>query len=202
MAILYSEPLQESVLGFLLFNKFCLGKGGENSKATKFLIILNYSRNRRTSCENLQKTLRRMSHWTIKQQIKKSSWDKHTVMHLGKNWTLQIENDRLAANNYLSGTSCHSYDSVTTTQFSDQQFQNQTRYYKFLGKDQKTRPGQRCASEILPQSWCLGGAKHLSWEISEQTMDFSWKEAMEGRYDRGGKGSQMSRGRSAHCHFQ
>lgn len=74
-------------------------------------------------------------------------------MHLGKNRTLQmIENDRLVANNYLSGTSCHSYDSVTTTQFSDQQFQKQSRYQKFLGKDQKTSPGQRCASEILLQS--------------------------------------------------
>lgn len=62
MAILYSEALQEPVLRFLLFNNFLLGKGEENSKATNFLMILNYSRNRRTSCENLQKTLVRLSH--------------------------------------------------------------------------------------------------------------------------------------------
>lgn len=62
MAILYNEPLQESVLGLPLLNKYCLGKGGESSKANTFLVILNYSGNRRTSCENLQKTLVSLNH--------------------------------------------------------------------------------------------------------------------------------------------
>lgn len=82
-----------------------------------------------------------------------------------------MENDRLVANNYLPGTSCHSSDSFTAAQFSDQQHPKTNpisvfflgEEQKFLGEEQKTEEGQCRASEMLLQC-CATGSRETRHE--------------------------------------
>lgn len=75
-----------------------------------------------------------------------------------------MENDRLVANNYLPGTSCHSSDSFTAAQFSDQQHPKTNPISVFfLGEEQKTEEGQCRASEMLLQC-CATGSRETRHE--------------------------------------